>query len=58
MENQLDSGFRGMVLQVPSHHCMILLTAEIDAYEGQYIMVMDVLSIFIQTNVPPNKYGE
>ena len=58
MENQLDSGFQGMVLQVPSHHCMILLTAEIDAYEGQYIMVMDVLRIFIQTNGPPNKYGE
>ena len=58
MENQLDSGFQGMMLQVPSHHCMILLTAEIDAYEGQYIMVLGVFNEFIQTNIPPNKYVE
>ena len=34
------------------------LTETIDAYEGQYIMVIDVTNTFIQTNMPPNKYGE
>ena len=34
------------------------LTATVDAYEGRYIMVMDVPNAFIQTNMPPNKYSE
>ena len=34
------------------------LMATINAYEGQDIMVLDVPNAFIQTNMPPNKYGK
>ena len=36
----------------------IVLTAIINAYEGQDIMVLDVTNTFIQTNMTPNKDGE
>ena len=35
----------------------IFLTETINAYEGQGFMVMDVPNAFIQTKIPPNKYG-
>ena len=34
------------------------LMETIDAYEEQYIMVLDVTNTFIQTNITPNKDGE
>ena len=36
----------------------ILLTATIDAYEGRDIIVLYVPNGFIQTNMPPKKYGK
>ena len=34
------------------------LMARINAYEEQYIVVLDVTNTFIQTNITPNKDGE
>ena len=36
----------------------IFLTETIDAYEGRDIIVLDVPSALIHTNMVPNKYGE
>ena len=58
MEKQLDSGCQGRILKFPRHHWRIFLTETIDAYEVQYIMVLDVLNAFIQTNMPPKTDGE
>ena len=35
----------------------MFLTEKIDAYEGRDIMALDVPNTFIQTNMPPKKYG-
>ena len=58
MENQLEIGCQGRVIQFPRHHWRIFLTETIDAYEGQDIMIIGVTNAFIHTNKPPNKYGE
>ena len=36
----------------------ILLTAKIGAYEVQDIVVLGVPNLFIQINMPPDKYDE
>ena len=51
MENQLESGCQGRIIQVPRHHWRIFLTATIDAHEGQDIVVMDNPNEFIHTNM-------
>ena len=42
MENQLFSAFQGRIFQVPPHHWRIFFNGKIDAYEGHYIIVLDV----------------
>ena len=58
MEKQLDSDCRGGIFQVPQHHWRVFLAEIIDAFEGRDIMVKYVPNTFIQTNIPPKKYGE
>ena len=36
----------------------IFLTETIDAYKGRHVMVLYVTNTLINTNIPPNKYGE
>ena len=58
MENELESGCQGKILQVPQHHWGVFFMAEIYAYERRDIMVLGVPNAFVQTNIPPKKYGE
>ena len=58
MENQLDSGCQGRILQAPRNHWKVFLTEKIYAYDVLYIMVLDVPNAFIQNSMPQNKDGE
>ena len=58
MKKQQETGFHGIIIQVPWHQWRFFLNSTIYAYEGQDIMVLDVPNTFIQTNIPPKKYGE
>ena len=57
MENQLESGFQGRIIQFPWNHWRIL-TATINGYAGRDIMALDVPNTLTYTNMIPNKYGE
>ena len=59
MENQLGSVLSREDTSGPMPSMeAIFLTATIDAYEGQDIMVLNVTNVFIQAIIPPNKYGK
>ena len=47
MEDQRDSGFQGIILQVPHHHWRILSMSTIDTDEERNIMALDVPKAFL-----------
>ena len=58
MENQLESGYQGMILQVPRNHWSLFFNGKKRCIWGKIYHGYIFINAFIQISIPPKKYGE